>query len=44
MSPVPIESVSAREQTANAEELRDPALAKIRDLIYRTSGDLSARK
>ncbi len=35
---MPIESVSAREQTANAEELRDPALAKIRDLIYRTSG------
>ena len=35
---MPTESVPAREQSGSAEDLRDPALVKIRDLIYRTSG------
>jgi CheR methyltransferase-like protein len=37
-SEMPIDSVPTHEQTAVAADLRDPALAKIRDLIYRLSG------
>ncbi|MFY9804283.1 MAG: protein-glutamate O-methyltransferase CheR [Candidatus Acidiferrales bacterium] len=35
---MPTQSVPAREQISTSEDLRDPALVKIRDLIYRTSG------
>ncbi len=35
---MPIDSVPTEEQAAVAADLRDPALAKIRDLIYRLSG------